>query len=420
MVNVILPDHVDDVPIVEPNQHDDVPVVPEPVLVGEDEDPEEEEFEEEEEPQEEEDDMEVDIEEDKNELKLTYPCEEVAQRLCDPRGIHRSGMLYLLIFNVKLLLHMLSKIFRASVLPLEVPPDETEASPMDDRRSKKKEMEERLSPRKTDKEGCGRHKRVRFGIESGRARTLDNEPTSSSSPVTKGDSTHANTSSNHWKRTREQTHPSLSASEEVTFLEGANINNVGNTQHIQNGITNSVFPITVDSSHVGTSVSTQRKRTRENVQAISLPAEDASSKRRRGPTTSVGNRRPRRSVCNSGEGCSSFNNGDDDADNDDTTEPIEGKNIDHLRIPMSDIESTTNKFSTNCIGSRVGYENDFLITPQASITKDASFKKANEKHRELLSESGSQTASNDIETELLELRLGLLVEMEKRKKAEVP
>ncbi|GKE60956.1 hypothetical protein Tco_1511323 [Tanacetum coccineum] len=50
MVNVIPPDHVDDVPIVEPNQHDDVPVVPEPVLENEDEDPEEEEFEEEEEP----------------------------------------------------------------------------------------------------------------------------------------------------------------------------------------------------------------------------------------------------------------------------------------------------------------------------------------------------------------------------------
>ncbi|GKE15031.1 hypothetical protein Tco_1422608 [Tanacetum coccineum] len=77
MVNVIPPDHVDDVPVVEPNQHDDVPVVPEPVLVDEDEDPEEEEFEEEEEPQEEEDDMEVDIEEDKNEPELTYPYEEV-------------------------------------------------------------------------------------------------------------------------------------------------------------------------------------------------------------------------------------------------------------------------------------------------------------------------------------------------------
>ncbi|GJX46864.1 hypothetical protein Tco_0272054 [Tanacetum coccineum] len=77
MVNVIPPDHVDDVPVVEPNQHDDVPVVPEPVLVDEDEDPEEEEFEEEEEPQEEKDDMEVNIEEDENEPELTYPYEEV-------------------------------------------------------------------------------------------------------------------------------------------------------------------------------------------------------------------------------------------------------------------------------------------------------------------------------------------------------
>nr|GEW69038.1 hypothetical protein [Tanacetum cinerariifolium] len=54
MVNVIPPDHVDDVPIVEPKQHDDIP---EHVLVDEDEDSKEEE------PQEE-DDMEVDIEED--------------------------------------------------------------------------------------------------------------------------------------------------------------------------------------------------------------------------------------------------------------------------------------------------------------------------------------------------------------------
>ncbi|GKB49216.1 hypothetical protein Tco_0899969, partial [Tanacetum coccineum] len=50
MVNVIPPDHVDDVPVVELNQHDGVPVIPEPVLVDEDEDPKEEEFEEEEEP----------------------------------------------------------------------------------------------------------------------------------------------------------------------------------------------------------------------------------------------------------------------------------------------------------------------------------------------------------------------------------
>ncbi|GJT80150.1 putative reverse transcriptase domain-containing protein [Tanacetum coccineum] len=77
MVNVIPPNHLDDVPVVEPNQHDDVPVVPEPIIEDEDEDPEEDEFEKEEDPQEEEDDMEVDIEEDENEPKLTYPYEEV-------------------------------------------------------------------------------------------------------------------------------------------------------------------------------------------------------------------------------------------------------------------------------------------------------------------------------------------------------
>ncbi|GJX70266.1 putative reverse transcriptase domain-containing protein [Tanacetum coccineum] len=77
MVNVIPPDHVDDVPVVEPNQHDDVPVVPEPVLVDEDEDPKEDEFEKEEDPQEEEDDMEVNIEEDENGPEFTYPYEEV-------------------------------------------------------------------------------------------------------------------------------------------------------------------------------------------------------------------------------------------------------------------------------------------------------------------------------------------------------
>nr|GEY28574.1 uncharacterized mitochondrial protein AtMg00810-like [Tanacetum cinerariifolium] len=47
IVNVIPPDHVDELPIVEPNQHDDDLVVPEPVL------------------------------EDENELELTYPYEEV-------------------------------------------------------------------------------------------------------------------------------------------------------------------------------------------------------------------------------------------------------------------------------------------------------------------------------------------------------
>ncbi|GJS12629.1 putative reverse transcriptase domain-containing protein [Tanacetum coccineum] len=77
MVNIIPPDHVDDVPVVEPNQHDDVPVDPEPVLMDEDEYLEEDEFEEEEDPQVEEDDMEVDIEEYENEPELTYPYEEV-------------------------------------------------------------------------------------------------------------------------------------------------------------------------------------------------------------------------------------------------------------------------------------------------------------------------------------------------------
>ncbi|GKB89209.1 putative reverse transcriptase domain-containing protein, partial [Tanacetum coccineum] len=74
--NVIPPNHVDDLLIVEPNQPDDVPVIPEPVLVDDDEDSKEEKFKEEEEPQEEEDYMEVDIEEDENEPELTFPYEE--------------------------------------------------------------------------------------------------------------------------------------------------------------------------------------------------------------------------------------------------------------------------------------------------------------------------------------------------------
>nr|GEY57364.1 hypothetical protein [Tanacetum cinerariifolium] len=59
MVNVIPPNHVDDVHVVELDQHDDVPVIPEHFLVDEDEDPEEDEFKEEEDPQEKEYDMEV-------------------------------------------------------------------------------------------------------------------------------------------------------------------------------------------------------------------------------------------------------------------------------------------------------------------------------------------------------------------------
>ncbi|GJW85237.1 hypothetical protein Tco_0158382 [Tanacetum coccineum] len=75
MANIIPPDHVNDLPVVEPNQPDVVPVNPEPALVDEDEDPEEEEFDEEEEPQEEED-MDIHDEENKNESELTFPYEE--------------------------------------------------------------------------------------------------------------------------------------------------------------------------------------------------------------------------------------------------------------------------------------------------------------------------------------------------------
>nr|GFD19774.1 hypothetical protein [Tanacetum cinerariifolium] len=71
LVNVIPPDYVNEVPVVEPNQHYDVLVVHEPVLVDEDEDPKEDEFKQEQDPQEEEDDMEIDIEEDENEPKMT-------------------------------------------------------------------------------------------------------------------------------------------------------------------------------------------------------------------------------------------------------------------------------------------------------------------------------------------------------------
>ncbi|GJS65894.1 reverse transcriptase domain-containing protein [Tanacetum coccineum] len=73
--NVIPPDHVDDLPVVEPNQPDDVPVISEPVLVDEDKDPEEKEFEEEEE------DMDIDDEEDENEPELTFPNEETGATL---------------------------------------------------------------------------------------------------------------------------------------------------------------------------------------------------------------------------------------------------------------------------------------------------------------------------------------------------
>nr|GFC44849.1 hypothetical protein [Tanacetum cinerariifolium] len=82
MVNVIPPDHVDQVPVVELNQPDDVLVVPEPVLVDEDKDPKEDEFEEEEVPQEEEDDMEIDIE-------VENPIEHEDETV--PTSVHEVG-----------------------------------------------------------------------------------------------------------------------------------------------------------------------------------------------------------------------------------------------------------------------------------------------------------------------------------------
>nr|GFA07489.1 hypothetical protein [Tanacetum cinerariifolium] len=94
MKNVIPPDHVDDLTVVEPNQPNDVPVIPEPILMDEDEDLKEEEFKEEEEPQEEEDDIEVDIKEDENEPKLTYPYKEDTVELEDetvPASVYEVG-----------------------------------------------------------------------------------------------------------------------------------------------------------------------------------------------------------------------------------------------------------------------------------------------------------------------------------------
>nr|GFA47873.1 hypothetical protein [Tanacetum cinerariifolium] len=75
MENIIPPDHIDDLLVVELNQPDVVLVIPKHVLVDEDEDPKEEEFEEEAEPQEEED-IDIDNEEDENEPELTFPYEE--------------------------------------------------------------------------------------------------------------------------------------------------------------------------------------------------------------------------------------------------------------------------------------------------------------------------------------------------------
>ncbi|GJU94740.1 hypothetical protein Tco_1319496 [Tanacetum coccineum] len=69
------------------------------------------------------------------------------------------------------------------------------------------------------------------------------------------------------------------------------------------------FPPIPDSRHASTLVSTQRKITRENVQAILVASENAPSKRTRGSIKAVGSRRPHRVTCGSGEHCSTSNSG---------------------------------------------------------------------------------------------------------------
>nr|GEU49608.1 DNA helicase [Tanacetum cinerariifolium] len=91
-----------------------------------------------------------------------------------------------------------------------------------------------------------------------------------------------------------------STCEEATYLRGDNVNTVENTPSIHNELTNSVFPTTEDFGYAATLVSTQRKRTRENVQAISVTSENASLKRIRTSATTVGNKRPRRAACGNG------------------------------------------------------------------------------------------------------------------------
>ncbi|GKD11470.1 hypothetical protein Tco_1195877, partial [Tanacetum coccineum] len=108
---------------------------------------------------------------------------------------------------------------------------------------------------------------------------LDNESPTSASPVI-ADFARVHTSpSTHQKRSCQQTLLILSAVEEATFLQGANVNTVKNTSFIHNKVTTSAFSTTEDSEHAGTSASTHRKSARENIQTVSVACKDASSKR---------------------------------------------------------------------------------------------------------------------------------------------
>ncbi|GJS61682.1 DNA helicase [Tanacetum coccineum] len=81
------------------------------------------------------------------------------------------------------------------------------------------------------------------------------------------------------------------------------------SEFIHNEVIGLAFPPIPDSRHASTLVSTQRKITRENVQAILVASENAPSKRTRGSIKAVGSRRPHRVTCGSGEHCSTSNSG---------------------------------------------------------------------------------------------------------------
>ncbi|GJS48766.1 hypothetical protein Tco_0598887 [Tanacetum coccineum] len=66
------------------------------------------------------------------------------------------------------------------------------------------------------------------------------------------------------------------------------------------------------------------------------------------------------------------------------------------------------------VRSNTDGENNFRL--DWSLNPNTSASEFYDDWEELSSESGSRTASNDVKTELCELRLSLLVEMEKRKK----
>nr|GEW91086.1 ankyrin repeat-containing protein [Tanacetum cinerariifolium] len=101
-------------------------------------------------------------------------------------------------------------------------------------------------------------------------------------------------SSNHVKRTHDQTHATLSAVKEADFRQS------------------------------DTSVLTRRKRTSENVRAVLVEPKNAPPKRMRGATKAVGSRRSHIVTSGRGEHCSTSNNGDfEEAREDENKEDVE-------------------------------------------------------------------------------------------------